>query len=331
MTKADRHFWVTGYMGEGAARMLAELESRENITLLDKALDNRYARFLYYRLSDMTGYFKRGHALKKCFYPWYSVLKAVSKMKSDAESCIVFFNSGFCGELDVRVLSKIKKSGKNVKLVLYIVDPMTGFSEPEHFQVIKMMDLVYSINQADCEKYGFRYYPLIYSYKEEQEAINENPCRSDLYYLGSGQDRTEILQKVYGECKRADIKTDFHVVSGSSRNAEGIRFHQKPLSYKQNVEAIRNTKCLLEVMHKDFDNPTQRYLEAVVYNKKLLTNNIRTKEFAFYDPRYMQIFQTPEEIDFDFIRKEEAVDYGYQGEFSPIHFLEQIEKDLDRG
>ncbi len=322
-----RHFYITGYMGEGAERMLADLDGKENVTLVRQALCNRYARFLFYRIGEITDWFKRCNALKKCFYPWYSVLKEISFPGSTGEVCVVFFNSGFCRELDTQILKRLKVANEKIKLVLYIVDPMVGFSEPEHFRAIEMMDLVYCINKADCEKYGFRYYPLVYSVvdRDKPDAADSG---SDLYYLGSGKDRSSFLQEIYSKCQKEDIKADFHVLGDASKKMDGIHFHNERVPYEKNVDWILQSNCLLEVMHKDFDNPTQRYTEAVAYNKKLLTNNEKTKEFAFYNPRYISVFQSPEDLDMDFIRRREPVDYGYRGEFSPVYFLEQIEKDL---
>lgn len=328
VTDMKRNFFVTGYVGEGAERMLSDLHGMDNVTLISKVIGNRGVRFLYYRLNQLTHQFQKGQFLKKLFYSWFSILNIPNK--DDVENCIIFINSGFCKELDITVVNKLKSKYKSLKLVLYLVDPMVGFCEPKYMDIIKEMDFVYSINKEDCNKYGFHYYPLVYSRAQVLGEVKQESLESDLYYLGSGVDRTQQLQKIYERCKSCGIRTDFHVLSDDLQEYEGITSHQKPVPYAYNMEHIMQTNCILEVMHEDFDNPTQRYSEAVAYNKKLLTNNRKTAEFDFYDPRFMQIFDSIEEIDMDFIKDgnfakdKSEVDYKYKEEFSPRLLIEDI-------
>ncbi len=321
----EKNFYITGYVGEGAKRMLMDLENMENVALLDKAIGNRWMRFLYYRCERMTNRFSRFHWLKFLFYPWFSILHC--SFRDDMENIVVFFNSGFCQELDLTVVDRLRKKNQNIRLVLYIVDPMSGFDAPEHMAVIDRMDLVYSINKVDCAKYGFCYYPLVYS--RENTALrsekHNNDTISDLYYLGSGTDRTELLKRISQKCNVEGIKTDFHVLSNEENKPEqGIRWHERPVPYTDNIRHLLGTNCILEIMHEAFDNPTQRYSEALVYNKKLLTNNDKIVTFEFYDPEYMRVFQTVEDIDVEFVKSREKADYGYQDEFSPRLLLREI-------
>ena len=304
--------------------MLMDLRQMEHVHLLDQVIKNRWIRFLYYRCERFTDNFRKFSFLKKFFYPWYTLFHL--PLVREDEDCIVFLNSGFCHELDETVLDKLKKKNENLKLVLYLVDPMTGFDKPEHLRIIQKMDLVYSINKDDCEKYGFTYYELVYSKTEsDQKQTGE---KADLYYLGSGEDRTEFLQKVYQRCEREHVRTSFHVLSDVRQETVGIHRHRSTVPYEENINWIMKSNCILEVMHKDFDNPTQRYSEAVVYNKKLLTNNSKVIEFEFYNPEYMKIFHSIEDIDMDFIKSETEVNYHYQNEFSPKLLIQDIDDRL---
>ena len=67
-----------------------------------------------------------------------------------------------------------------------------------------------------------------------------------------------------------------------------------------------------------------------MYNKKLLTNNPDLEELPYYDPRYMHFFQTAEDIDIEWLRRGDAVDYAYRGEFSAEQFLKNVSEVLNR-
>ena len=77
---------------------------------------------------------------------------------------------------------------------------------------------------------------------------------------------------------------------------------------------------------------TLRYYEAVMYGKKLLTNNPTVKELSFYDERFIRYFEKPEDIDLEWVKAREKVDYNYTGEFSTANFcrkLEELENDTE--
>ena len=323
-----RNYFVTGYIGEGAKRMLRDLEQKEQIILIEKIILQKWKRFLFFRLEHLTRGFQHFTCLKKYFYRWYSIFR----VKVPKDGCFVFINSLFVSLYDARMLEKLKEKHPEAKMVLYIVDPMTGFNSEDNWKVISLVDLVYSVHQSDCEKYGFRYHPLVYSAPPEMQGKTSSEATKniDLYYLGSGSDRTAYLARIAKHCKQIGVQTEFHVVSGQNHaeEREEIRFHTKQLLYEENESMIRSSKCILELMHEGFQGATQRYMEAILYGKKLLTNNEQVVKLPFYRPEYMQVFHSEEEICQDFICTEEKIDYGYRGEFSPIHLIEEIERQL---
>ncbi len=74
---------------------------------------------------------------------------------------------------------------------------------------------------------------------------------------------------------------------------------------------------------------TLRTFEAVVYNKRLLTNNPFVNEFPYFRADYMKYFN-----DIGDIRKihtsffkEDLTDYCYNDEFSPRNLFDEIENN----
>ena len=63
-----------------------------------------------------------------------------------------------------------------------------------------------------------------------------------------------------------------------------------------------------------------------MYNKKLLTNNYSICNLPFYNSKYMKSFQTFEDIDLEWVRRKEIINYGYTNEFSPVKILYMIDK-----
>ena len=65
-------------------------------------------------------------------------------------------------------------------------------------------------------------------------------------------------------------------------------------------------------------------MEAVILNKKFLTNNSDLVNLPFYNNKFMKIFTDPSAIDWEFVRKKEDVNYDYHNECSPIKIIERI-------
>lgn len=329
--KMKRTYYVTGYIGEGARRMFRDLEQQDNVVMMHELISHRWKRYVFFRLYGLTSGFQHLGWLKRLLFHWF----AVFHIRVAENSVLIFVNSMFASFYDSYMVKMLKSRYPRLKMVLYMVDPMHGFSKEDNLKVISMMDKVYSAHRNDCKKYGFTYYPLPYSSPDilcggEGKTDNSRTRTTDLYYLGSGIDRTEQLDRIAKECVIRQIHTSFHVVSGQKQPiiSDAISFHQQTIPYEQNERWIRNSNCLLEIMHDGFHGPTQRYMEAVVFGKRLLTNNISVTELDFYNPKYMRIFHSWQDIDYDFINDTQVVDYVYRGEFAPIHFIEKIDWDL---
>ena len=105
----------------------------------------------------------------------------------------------------------------------------------------------------------------------------------------------------------------------------GLIYLHKRISYPQVVSRVKATNCILEILQNNQQAQSLRYFEAIVYNKKLLTNNRRITELSYCDECYMKVFSSLDEIDIEWVRKKENVDYGYKGEFSPISLVDHVE------
>ena len=42
--------------------------------------------------------------------------------------------------------------------------------------------------------------------------------------------------------------------------------------------------------------------------------------------KYMKVFETLDDIDFEWVKKKEDINYNYNGEFSSLHFIEELDK-----
>ena len=88
---------------------------------------------------------------------------------------------------------------------------------------------------------------------------------------------------------------------------------------------------MLEITQANQQGYTSRFLEAVIYGKKLITNSGYIRNSVFYDTAKIQVVEDMENIDIDFIKKEpDFINYHYNNEFSPFNMINRVEEELNR-
>lgn len=96
------------------------------------------------------------------------------------------------------------------------------------------------------------------------------------------------------------------------------------IPYEQVLASVLNTNVIIEVLQENQEGPSLRYYEAVCYNKKLLSNNRNLSDLPFYDPRYMKYFDKYEDIDIEWVKSREKINYSYDGSFSPSNLIKLL-------
>lgn len=84
----------------------------------------------------------------------------------------------------------------------------------------------------------------------------------------------------------------------------------------ENNFLTRISNCLIEITKSRPPHVVERFQKAVMYNKKYIGNNPELASSPFYNPRWMRIISSPEDVTpelIEWIRRKEAIDYSYDG------------------
>lgn len=193
--------------------------------------------------------------------------------------------------------------------------------------LLQKVDIALSFDHADAEKYGMDYYPLVYSPCDmgEDDSIPE----SDVYFVGKAKDRLPAILAAYEKLRDAGLRCDFYltgVAPEDQKYADEITYGTQ-MSYKENLRHVKKTRCLLEIMQGGGHGYTLRACEAIMYDKKMLTNNPEIEHAPFYKPELISVFRDARDIDTEFVKREPyAVDYGWKEQLSPLRLLEYIDR-----
>jgi hypothetical protein len=242
----------------------------------------------------------------------------------------VFFDSN-AHTRDEAFLKYIRKEYK-AKLVLYVMNPTSSIALDPRL-CSNFYDSVFTVFADDANSYGWHAYNHLYTKIQEEEPADECGYDADVFFAGRAKNRLQNILNTYDFLVSHDIKCDFHIIEVDKkemRYEDNIQYN-KWLPYKEVLRRMRRSKCVLEILQKPREGPTLRMVEAIVYNKKIITNDTGALANPFYDERFVQIFNNPKNIKPSFIRDEIQLDYNYQGEYSAKHFLKRIEEHFAAG
>lgn len=243
------------------------------------------------------------------------------KFEDSKKYCIIYTDVS-AARTDCKYLKQLGRR-KNLTMVLVMVNTMARRGSliekrREYF------DMVYSFDKQDCEKYGFLYHPTYYS---RVDLSNETSCKNDAFYVGVSKGRAETITQVFEKLSSEGAAADFFIsgIEKGVRRNPGIRYNEW-LSYAQVLEHIKDANCIVEIMDNNQEGVTLRTMEAICYNKRLLTNNQSMRQSQYYQSGFIQVFEELGDIDVSFVKDRSKADYHYKDEFSPIHLLEHINR-----
>ena len=267
-----------------------------------------------------TRFFDEKYALSHCDFD------------KNEKNYVVIFNSALLQYYSKEYFERLRNKHNNIEYILYIIDPMPNGLWPEIEAALDVFDEVMTIHPYNCKKYGLHYLPYIYAEPKEipQCQIDKN---TNLFFCGvAGDFRQNIISNIVEQCEKNHIVFDFWLKPYGNNAIDNEHVHYSEMTYAENVQRLKHAKCILEIMHEGFVGITQRYLEAVIYNKRLLTNNVEIKKLPYYNPQYMYYFEKVEDIDWNWVNEDVEVDYHYNGDFSPqkwksnlLQFLQERE------
>lgn len=314
----DKKIFIAGVWGFGNISIMQRFDTDADVTFFEN--DFKYslkiAKVWKFINGPFGGYGKRflrwilsTPLLDKCY--------ALSnyKFNDDEENIVVIFNSALLHYYSRSYFVRLKRENPSIKYVLYIIDPMPDGLWKVIEDTMDIFDKVLTIHPYNCSKYGFEYLPYIYAKPQLTESIEKMP-EVDLFYCGVADDyRQNIVEKIVKKCECNKVSFNIFLKPYGNDYIENKNVYYSEMPYEENVRRVLASKCILEIMHEGFVGITQRYLEAIVYNKKLLTNNAEIKNLPYYNERYMQYFEQVEDIDWSWVGDAEEVEYQYQDDF----------------
>lgn len=237
---------------------------------------------------------------------------------------IILIPHGVLPYVDFEYLQKTKIQN-SIKCCLIILDFLNSKYCARTREMIKkdVFDYIFTFDFDDATNFNFYFHTVPYS-----KILNgfSKEIEYDLYFIGNAKKRISLLHETYLLAKANEANIQFRISQVARKDmlyGELILYNQ-PIDYPASLQEMIKSNCILEIMDPGQSGATLRYYEAVCYNKKLLTNNKNVVNLPFYNPDFIHVFESPNDIDWDWVKERILVDYHYDGRFSPQKMLDHI-------
>ena len=202
---------------------------------------------------------------------WYgSWKKDVKKYKN-----IILFDRNF----NWNVIEYIHRRNPACRIIVWYWNPITE-KKRIPFKYREFCE-EWSFNPNDCIRYKLKYNTQ-FSFNTIGKDCPEEKIY-DLYFVGIDKGRGQYLEKLKNVFEKIGKKSKYVVVrdkkSQKNRNFE----YSTPISYLENLENLKKSYCIAEIVQNGQEGLTVRCIEALFMKKKIITNNRAIVQYDFYN------------------------------------------------
>ena len=221
--------------------------------------------------------------------------------------------------------------GKRVLLVRDLVD--ASFVE----RMRPLFDHIYSYDPVQCERLGMtpldQFFPFDLDNARQPAAERGEGAQKPLcFFLGRDKGRAQHLQALAQELGAMGCALDFLIVKDDTTQAQ-TRYHvDAGLSYEANLARAMASDVLVEINQPGQTGLTLRPLEAAFFDKKLITDNQRVRDTAFYHPdRFYVLGDEQRNLQEFLASKAPAVAPDALRKHTPTGLMERLLEDVAQG
>lgn len=256
-----------------------DLVNRNLILVQDR--NNYFFRYVKEDSIDICTTYKSGvifRILKKipllsiCAYPNW-------KKSIDEYDKIIIFDSVFNVALALYLKIVFHKP-----VYVYSWNSAINLSQKKLLNKAKIFFPTFSFDKRDCASLSLKYAPMVYS-RDAVQSISEEIIY-DVVFVGKDKGRTKYLYELFNMLTKSGLNCRFIILGEEKKDyiKPGFEFIEKYLSYSENSKLIRQSKAILDVQQDMQEGLTIRVVEAMFYEKKIITNKQDIDTYDFYNP-----------------------------------------------
>jgi hypothetical protein len=230
------------------------------------------------------------------------------------------------------VATAVKRRFPGAEMILYMWDALRNKTGTDNRRLLPYFDRVLSFDRGDCAEFPkMKFRPLFFLPEFEEIPRVHNP-RYDVSFIGTiHSDRYVICARLKELAARKGLNAFFYMYIHDKRlycyaklTNPGMRggrvseFAFSPMPMPKVLEAIRDSRCLIDIQHPKQTGLTMRTIESLGARRKLITTNRSIREYDFYSETNISVIDR-ENVDFsaEFVLSDQkTVDRAVYGKYS---------------
>ena len=308
--------------------MVSNLFKLEEVKLYREPLKIRIKKFDYifvHSIYHLERFFHGIIATKMVYI--FCRRKLLEIAAQNQESIFVYFYPWIGTVASAGIIDEIRRQYPDIRHIAIFYD-IQVMKNHDLALIKSKYDLVSTYDKREADLAGVVYIPPVYS--KEYSSSNSINEYYDVFFVGKAKDRLNVLIGVYDKLEADGFVCRFLIFGVAEKDQlsrSGITYIKKEISVEDAFQYTCKAKCLLEIVPYNTSALTGRYREAVIYNKKLLSNNKSVIYDKYYNPKMIQYFESVDQIDTSFLNSP-LMDYNYQDDYEAVNLLKGIEENL---
>lgn len=194
----------------------------------------------------------------------------------------------------------LKREIPTCKFILYLWDSVKNF--PSTAELSTAFDKTYSFDPDDCVKYDFTFLPLFYNQCNIE--VGKIEKKYDVSFIGTiKKGKLPYLNEIKNQLETRYNNVYFYLYVQSKlvflynkifnkefKHSRISDFYYKKIPYKDNIRISLESDIVVDVVMSKQNGLSIRTFETLAYQKKLITNNQNIRDYDFYQPENIYIY-----------------------------------------
>lgn len=191
----------------------------------------------------------------------------------------------FDSPLAIPVIQFIRHHFPKKRVIVWYWNPVSNCHTvpPTAFQELNCE--LWSFDKYDCSQFGMKYNTQWYG-KDDDMNDEGIEIKRDIVFVGADKGRLDQVFRMKEILSESFIKMDAFIIADKCTKKENLKkCLRHSLSYSQFLKLELESAAILDILQDNQSGMSLRPLEAIHYQKKLITNDKGIGEERFYDSR----------------------------------------------
>ncbi|RKQ34279.1 hypothetical protein [Oceanobacillus halophilus] len=205
-------------------------------------------------------------------------LPSISLLLNSWKKNIKFYDTVIihASQLAPPVVKYIRKKNPDIRIIVWFWNPVDKCVPLDKFSGTNCE--FWSFDEKDCKSYGLRYNSQYYF---KGLKLENRKIEYDVFFVGGDKGRINELIEIQSWLNNNLVTNYFHITPTKKINEKYRDVYKERIPYSKVLEYISKSNAILDIVSENQNGLTLRPLEALFFNKKLITNdrNIIYKDF----------------------------------------------------